>query len=129
MKTGLAWLLPALLGSTLLAGCSGGTGPTAGMLSVNLTTPRTDDGGLLLTISGGPVDSIEAAGHRLYYSRPEANTVHFILAGEIASGTIARIHVPDTRQAFQYTALVGQVAARSSYVPRDPAQYEVVLVP
>jgi hypothetical protein len=120
----------ALFGLAFLAGCSSATGPTAGTLKLSLSTPHSDDGGLLLTISGGPVDSIEATGHRLFLFRPDPNTVQLIVAGgELGAEPIARIHIPDTRQASRYAAEIGQVAARSSYTVRDPAQYTVTLLP
>jgi hypothetical protein len=126
MRSTVVWLLATL---ALLAACSGGTGPTAGTLSVSLITPHLDDGAVLLTISGGPVDSVEAAGHRVYSSQPDANTLRLILAGDLGSGTVARVHVPDTRQVARYTVLLSQVAARSTYAQRDPAHYTISLQP
>lgn len=123
------WKLGALAGLAVLVGCSGGTGPAAGTLTVTLSSPHADDGGLLLTISGGPVDSIEAPGHAVYSARPDANTLRLILSGQLASGAIARLHIPDTRQASSYRAELSQVAARSSYVQRDPGPYTVSLLP
>lgn len=120
-------LLATLIGLTLCA-CSPSTGPTAGTLDVSLSTPFANDGALLLTISGGPVDSVEAAGSRVYSSRPDERTLLLILAGGIRAGTIARLHIPDTRQASSYVASVSQAAARS-YDQRDPSQYTVQLQP
>jgi hypothetical protein len=119
----------ALTGLALLAGCSNNTGPTAGALDVSLSSPNTDDGAVLLTISGGPVDSVEAAGYTLYSAAAGANTLRLIAAGNIAAGTIARIHVPDVRLASRYVASIDQVAARLTYAQRDLAQYRVALVP
>ena len=113
----------------LLAGCGGSTGPTAGVLKVNLVTPYADDGGILLTISGGPIDSVEALANRLYTYRVDANSLRVIIAGELAPGTVALIRVPDTREASQYSAVVSQAAARLPYTQRDPALYSVALVP
>jgi len=121
--------LAAVAAVVLLAGCGGSTGPTAGTLKVNLATPHTDDGGMLLTITGGPIDSIEALGNQVYTFRADANSLRIIIAGELAAGTVARIHVPDTQQASQYSAAVGQVAARADFAQRDPALYSVTLVP
>jgi hypothetical protein len=113
----------------VLAGCGGGTEPTAGALKVNLVTPYADDGGILLTISGGPIDSVEGLGNRLYTYRVDANSLRVIIAGELAPGTVALIRVPDTREASQYSAVVSQAAARLPYTQRDPALYSVALVP
>jgi hypothetical protein len=113
----------------MLVGCGGSTEPTAGTLEVNLATPHADDGGLLLTIAGGPIDSIESAGNQLYTSKGEADSLRLIIAGQLTAGTIARIHIPDTRQAASYSAAVVQAAARAPYMQRDPASYSITLVP
>ncbi|MGH7508403.1 MAG: hypothetical protein ACREMZ_02905 [Gemmatimonadales bacterium] len=113
----------------LVPGCSGTTGPTAGMLDVSLTTPFADDGGILLTVSGGPVSSVEAPGYRVYSMQLDPNTLRLIVAGRLGSGTIVRLSIPDVRQASRYVASIGQVAARSSYVQRDPTGYTVSLLP
>ena len=121
--------LVGLMGLASLAGCSNNTGPTAGALNVSLTSPNTDDGAVLLTISGGPVDSVEAIGYTLYTAPAGPNTLRLIATGNVGSGTIARIHVPDARQASRYVTSIDQVAARSTYAQRDQAQYSVSLAP
>lgn len=112
----------------LLAGCSNNTGPVAGALNVNISSPQHDDGALMLFVYGGPVDSVESVGFPVYSVR-SADSVKFIVTGSLGSGTVARIHVPDGRQASRYSAKVGQVAARVSYAPRDPATYSITLLP
>jgi hypothetical protein len=123
-------------GSLLLAGvsaliaCSHDTiGPTAGTLTVNLTSPNSDDGAVLLTVSGGPIDSVASAGHQIYSARLDSNTLRLIVTGEVASGTIATIYLADMRLASSYSATVNQVAARGSYAQHDPASYTLTLSP
>jgi hypothetical protein len=125
-----SWLLafPCLLSLVPLAGCSNNTGPTAAALNLSLSSPNADDGAVLLTISGGPVDSVEAVGYGVYMARPGAETVRLIVTGELASGTIARIHVPDSRQMSSYSAKILQVAART-YAQRDLVSYTASLIP
>jgi hypothetical protein len=112
----------------LLAGCSNNTGPVAGALNVNISSPQHDDGALLLTVYGGPVDSVESVGFRTYAIRGP-DSVKFIVTGSLGSGPVARIHIPDGRLASRYSAKVSQVAARASYTPRDPATYSISLQP
>lgn len=120
----------ALLGVIVLAGCSHEPeGPTAGTLSVSLTTPNRDDGAVLFTLSGGPVDSVEAVGYSVYSARIDPNTLRIIVTGDVVSGAIARIHIADNREASRYSASINQVAARSSYAQRDPATYSLSLAP
>lgn len=122
----LAWT--AALG--LLGGCSAEpSSPTGATLEINLATPAQDDGAVLFTVMGGPIDSVESAGHALYSSRPEANTLQVIVTGNLRAGTIARIHIADERLVAQYSATINQVAARTTYAQRDPGAYSLTLTP
>jgi hypothetical protein len=103
--------------------------PTAAALNLQFATPAGDDGAVLLTIAGGPVDSVEAPGFLLHLDRREAGITRVIVLGDIKSGRLARIHVPDERQTSRYTAVINQVAARRSYAQRDPAAYVLNLTP
>lgn len=129
MRSPRAYALPFIASLVLMSGCSNNTGPTAGALNVSLSSPRDDDGAVLLTISGGPVDSIESVGFRLYSARAPADTVKLIVTGNLRSGAIARIHIPDIRQAARYSARIGQVAARTTYAQREAAAYTIALLP
>jgi hypothetical protein len=124
------WLLTVacIPGLVPLTGCSNNTGPTGATLGVTLSSPHSDDGAVLLTIAGGPVDSVEAIGYGVYTARAGTGTLRLIVTGDLGGGPIARIHVPDPRQAPFYTAKVVQVAARRTYAQRDPAAYGARLV-
>ena len=110
----------------LLAACSNSTGPTAGILSLTVASPHKDDGGLMLTVYGGPVDSVEAPGYVIHAAHV-ADSVKMIVTGNLVSGVIVRVHIPDSRQASRYSARISQAAARQTYVQRDPASYTVSL--
>ena len=119
-----------LAGVCVLVACSQDTiGPTAGTLTVNLASPNSDDGAVLFTISGGPIDSVASPGYQIYSARLEANTLRLIVTGDVASGTIATIYLADIRLASSYSATVNQVAARASYGQHDPAAYTLTLSP
>jgi predicted small secreted protein len=128
MRTTHSLTAVGLLSAFLLVGCSNNTGPVAGALNVSISSPHRDDGALLLSVNGGPVDSVESVGFPVYAIRT-ADSAKFIVTGSLGSGTIARIHIPDGRQGSRYSAKVGQAAARVSYAPRDPATYSVTLIP
>jgi hypothetical protein len=121
-------VLACLFGLAALTGCSNNTGPTAGVLNLSLSSPHTDDGAVLLSITGGPIDSVEAVGYAVYTARIGL-TLRLIVTGDIGPGPVARIHIPDGRQASRYTAAIGQVAARETYAQRDPAPYSASLLP
>ena len=124
------------LGSLLLAGVSAlvacshdAIGPTAGTLTVNLASPNSDDGAVLFTISGGPIDSVASSGHQIYSARLDANTLRLIVTGDVASGTLATLYLADMRLASSYSVTLNQVAARASYAQHDPASYTLTLSP
>ena len=122
-------IVARLLGLIPLAGCSNSTGPAAVALNVSFSSPNTDDGAVLLTISGGPVDSVEAVGYKIYLARAGSETLSLIVTGHLKPGPIARIHVPDGRRVSRYSARIGQVAARVTYAQRDPASYGASVLP
>jgi hypothetical protein len=120
----------AALGLGLLPGCwSEPVDPSEATLNVSLVTPNSDDGAVLFTLSGGPVDSIEAVGYSVYSARIEANAIRVIITGTLAPGPVARIHIPDHRQISGYSAVVNQVAARTTYQQRDPSGYSLTVAP
>jgi hypothetical protein len=128
MKIGLSLALG--LGLSLLSSCSSEpTAPTQGTLNLSLVTPNSDDGAVLFTISGGPVDTVEAVGFPVYSARVDANTLRIIVTGELGSGPVARIRIADGRQLSRYTATINQVAVRATYLQRDPSSYSLTLSP
>jgi hypothetical protein len=123
-------ILGAMTGAGLLSGCqSESAGPTASMLNVSLTTPNSDDGAILFTVSGGPVDSVEVAGYPVYSVRVDRNTIRVIVTGDLSAGMVARVRIADERQRSSYAATLEQVASRSTYGQRDPASYSLTLAP
>jgi predicted amidohydrolase YtcJ len=78
---------------------------------------------------GGWVDSGDTVGYTMYTSRPDATTLQVILTGDLSPGNVAQLHIVDERLASQYSASVSQVAARATYIERDPAAYRLDLKP
>ncbi|MFL5448001.1 MAG: hypothetical protein ACJ8A6_10410 [Gemmatimonadales bacterium] len=124
------WLVVVAGAVGMLNGCSGQpSAPVAAALQVSLSTPFNDEGALLFTVTGGRVDSVDAPGYTLYTSRPDPATLQVILTGNLSSGIVARIHIPDERVGSQYSATVSQAAARETYIEHDPASYRLDLRP
>ena len=74
--------------------CSGGsTGPASGLLTLELHSPNGDDGAVMFTITGGPVDSIEAEGQSIYSASINSTTLRVVITGDLHSGTLARIRI------------------------------------
>ncbi|HEX2249892.1 MAG TPA: hypothetical protein VHH32_06055 [Gemmatimonadales bacterium] len=100
--------------------------PISATLEVRLETPAQDDGAALFTISGGPIDSVDALGQALYTARIRENTTRVIVAGSLTAGVIARIHIPNASHRSHYSVTLDQVAARD-YASRDVASYALSL--
>ncbi len=97
----------------VLFACSDGTGPTAGVLKVNLITPNSGgDGAILLTIAGPAAltSASSANGLRLFSQPPLGAANRFVLTGILTGGTILTIGVADVTRASAYSATIQQVA-------------------
>lgn len=125
-----------LLGA--LAGCGGeATQPTppvspmhrAGLVELRLQTPATDDGALLLTVTGGAVLGAQGApGLHAFVAAIDRTTTRLVITGPIAAGTVVSLQVPDVALATTYRATVDQAAVRGTYAQRAPAGYVVRVV-
>ena len=108
--------------------CRESTGPVAGMLKVDLTSPNSGgDGAILLTVTGPAAltSATPGTGLRLF-AQPLGMTTRFALTGTLAQGTILTIGVTSLAQASQYVATVQSVAARS-YDLRSIAGYSLTV--
>jgi hypothetical protein len=72
---------------------------------------------------------VDAPGYTLYSSRTDPATLQVIVTGNLSPGIVAHVHIPDERVALQYSASISQVAARETYIERDPASYRLELKP
>ena len=127
-------LLPVLLLPLAIACGDGGptdpARPVPGVLKVALTTPNSDDGALLFTVSGGRVSTVDAAtGYQIYTAQPDTMTTRILVTGDIAAGEVVRIHVPDTRSAAAYHATIAQAASRTTFAQRALAGYALAVAP
>jgi hypothetical protein len=124
--------LIAALGWSL--GCGDGGSPpdipTPGLLGLSLSSPNTNDGALLLTITGGVVTDVQpATGYTLASAGTGTSTVRVVLTGSVSSGLVAQISVPDTRKAGSYLISVDQAAARGTYAIQNVSGYLIQVVP
>ena len=109
-----------------------GTGPddtiNPGFVTVTLATPNSNDGALLLTLSGGTMDSVQAAAGTIFLASTGTNTFRVMVAGTIADGPVVRFWMPDRRNVAQYLATLEQAAVRSTYVQQDISGYSLSIV-
>lgn len=115
----------ALLLSLSAVGCgdSSQTPSGAGDLFVAYTG-NGQAAAILLTISGGPVESVSAVGtQQVSSTSPYANTTKVVILGEAGNGDLLKIHVPDVSAVTQYSVVVDQVADNTSFALIDPTRH------
>ena len=110
-----------------LTGPSTPAGPTGGWLTVQLTTPNTNDGAVQLSITGPEIDSVKLVGYQ-GFNTTTGSEADLVATGTIASGDIARVYVPDLSKTGAYQATVSAAAASGTFVLQSLAGYRAVLV-
>jgi len=116
---------------TLLIACgSDSTGPTAGTLTVSLTTPNSGlDGAAIVLLSAPAVPGsvTPAAGLTLWGGPVTTATQTIALTGTLSAGTILTLQVDDTKRVGQYSATLRQVAATTGFALRPLAGYSLTV--
>jgi hypothetical protein len=93
------------------------------------TASQVDDGAVLLTVVGGPVDSVSAlAGYEVLQARTPSST-RAIVYGAIGDGPLLRVWVPNASLAAQYSVRVDEGARRGTYEVIPGASYSVTRRP
>src|SRR5262249_53183092 len=103
------------------------SGPTAGWLTVQLNSPRTDDGAVQLAITGPRIDSVKLVNYD-GFNTTTGTSVNLVVTGSISNGDLARIYVPDVSRTTEYQASVSAAAARDTYALQDLSGYRAILV-
>ena len=123
------------LGLLALAACSSqsATTPTTpppastgGWLTLQLATPRTDDGAVQFNVSGPAIDSVKVVDYDGFATINDGSA-DLLVTGAVCSGDVARIFVPDLSLTSQYRASVS-AAARATYALQALDGYRAVLV-
>ena len=108
----------------LFVACKGdSTGPVAGTLKVNLTTPSSglDGAAIIVLTSPVPPRSVTpAAGLALWGGPVTTTTAKIVLTGTLATGTILTLQVDDVNKVGQYGVAVQQVADAGTFALRLP---------
>jgi len=102
-----------------------------GTLSARLVTPNTDDGAILIEISGpAPLaDLATPVQGAVVHSRTNGNTTRIAVFGSLAAGALVRFSVPDVNAASQYTAQVTEVSDRANALRASVTGYQVSIAP
>ncbi len=119
--------LPVL---TTCGGKSSGTGPAQpdpGPVEVRLTTPNSDDGIMRIVVTGGAVSDVGSASYQVASATFGSDSTVILVRGDLASGVVAEITVPDRGALTGYTARIDQAASRQTYRLQDVSSYKVTL--
>ncbi len=113
---------------------NGGTGPpldvaNPGFVNVTLSTPNSNDGALLLRLSGGVIDSLTASSGSIFFAETGTNIFRVMVAGTITDGPVVRFWMPDRRNVSQYLATLEQAAVRSTYEQQSIGGYSLSIAP
>jgi hypothetical protein len=114
--------------SASLLTCRDGAGPPVpGTLKLRLVSSNVD-AGVMVTISGGPVDSARTNHPYFAARRVSDSEFRLVVGGSVGSGVIAEIWVPDTRAVASYAATVVQAAVAVTLAQRPVESYVVQVV-
>ncbi len=109
---------------------SGDTDPTAGTLTVSLTTPHTDDGAIRFTVTGPFVTTPRAAspGHLVFTRQRSPQELDVVVVGDLQSEAILILPVRDTRTAPDYQVTITEVATRTNALRTDLTGYGTLVL-
>ncbi len=116
----LRWhpIAAALAALTLSVACGDGgvTEPLPGTLVLSLTTPNSDDGAILLSISGGGISAptVVSTSHVLFFRSTGTTSINAVVVGTITAGLLLRFDVPDVGGASAYTGTITEAADRAN---------------
>ncbi len=100
--------------------CGDGDGVTAvpvpGTLVLSLTSPNSDDGAILLSISGGGISAptVVSTSHVLFFRSTGTTSINAVVVGNITAGLLLRFDVPDVGGGSPYTGTITEVADRAN---------------
>ncbi len=127
------WFVWILLANLYACGDGSVTGPepiplpARGWLNVQLTTPNSDDGGIMFTVAGGPIDSVRFI-HEGFSTAVSDSIWRFLATGKLSNGAIAQLLVPNVDNPSVYRPEIQEVAALVTYEQRDLAGYRLQVV-
>jgi hypothetical protein len=96
---------------------------------VSLTTPNTDDGAVVITLSGPGLTTMQSSSSsNLFYSRAVSDSEsRVIVVGDVAAGALFTFKVADGKQLSAYSATIGQVATRADALRSSTTGYKLAI--
>ena len=130
MNCSLRFCWPIAVAALLATACSedpiGDPSPPNALL--RLTSPHIDDGAMLFTISGPPIDAISptSTALRMFLRRTSDSTLVGALVGPIGSGAVLTLHRVSDPGA--YVARVLEVADRRNVLRESLIGYALTVI-
>lgn len=127
------WILLSLFALTL-GGCGGEEPPTAvpvpGRLTLELSSPNSNDGGMLVTVTGPGMGDVQVASsaYGVYHRLASSNELRLAVIGRLANGPIVTIGVADVGKAGSYQATITEVANTSDVIAASLTGYSMKIV-
>jgi len=111
--------------ATLPACGSEPAGQTSGTATVSFVTPNSDDGAVLVALTGPGVRDAQPSSfaYKAYWRVVSANELRLLVVGNLAAGVVATVTVDDLGKLDQYHATVLEVASRADVVRPSTAGY------
>lgn len=102
-----------------------------GTLVLSLTTPNSDDGAVMFSISGEGITGLtrESPSHVVYFRSAGTVSGNAVVAGDITAGALARFNVPDVAAVSSYSATITEVAARDNTLRGSVTGYSLSISP
>lgn len=115
----------SLLASALAVSCF--DGPSAGEVTLSLTTPATDDGAIAFVVTVPAPNEITGAspacgGCEVFTTRVSATELRGIVTGDLSAGPVVRLAVAQAGPNQVYRVQVLAVASRG-FAERSPTSY------
>jgi hypothetical protein len=116
----------ALLAGVALVSCGGDANQNsnAGDLLLSLYAGGPEAGAVLLVITGGPVQNATAlGGQQVSFASPFSGNTRVVISGDLATGDVLRIRVPDLSRIADYHVQTLQVADKVTFALLDQGAY------
>jgi hypothetical protein len=101
--------------------------PTPGTVTVSFQSPNTDDGAVLLTLTGPGIQGVQPASsnYKAYWRVVSATEARLLVVGNITNGVVATLTIDDLSKVKEYAGTLIEVASRSDAVRASVAGYSI----
>jgi len=123
-------LAAAAVGLVAATTCTESTAPAkTGFATLSLVTPNTNDGAILVALTGPGVSDIKPAStaYAVYWRVVSPSEAQLIVVGDLAAGVMATASLAEGTRLDAYHAQVVEAATRNDEVQPSTVGYSVTL--